>query len=485
MTVLQLPGRHARPIHMFARLAVLLCLTSGAVVASGHVASASRPGSELWSASYEGSGGEGSTDADSVVTSPDGSTVFVTGQSEDDYATVAYDAFTGTSIWTSLYDGPGQDRDRSNAIGVSPDGTRVFVTGTSIGSSGRSDYATVAYDAATGGLLWVRRYDGPGARRHGFDGAHALGVSPDGSTVFVTGVSAGAATHTDFATIAYDSATGRRRWTQRFDGPEGRVDGASALAVGPDGGAVFVTGSVNHLKNYGSDYATIAYDATTGAEIWTAVYDSGTDHEPGDAAAAIAVSPDGTRVFVTGDTTRDYATVAYVASNGVEIWSTRYDGAENGFAAALAIALSPDGETVFVIGGAERWRQREFEFDPYAYVTVAYDARTGAMRWMQRFTGPVDGYSVGRALAVSPDGTTVYVTGWTTTSITEHTSASATIAYDAATGSVRWRRLYAGGGGISLAVTPDGTKVIMTGTKWGPVVGGERDRWYLTIAYAS
>ncbi len=68
---------------------------------------------------------------------------------------------------------------------------------------------------------------------------------------------------------------------------------------------------------------------------------------------------------------------------------------------------------------------------------------------------------------------------------TEHTSGSATIAYDAATGSVRWRRLYGGGGGISLAITPDGSKVIMTGTKWGPVVGGERDRYYLTIAYAS
>lgn len=154
-------------------------------------------------------------------------------------------------------------------------------------------------------------------------------------------------------------------------------------------------------------------------------------------------------------------------------------------AAALAIAISPDGTTVFVSGGAERWRQRQFEFDPYAYVTVAYDARAGAMLWVQRFTGPVDGYSVATALAVSPDGTTVYVTGWTTTSTTEHTSATATIAYDAVTGSLRWRRLHDNGGASSVAVTPDGTKVIVTGTTWVPGVGGERDTWYLTIAYSS
>jgi DNA-binding beta-propeller fold protein YncE len=471
--------------HMLVRVLALLGLASGAVVASGQVASASRPGSELWTASLDRQDGEGWISEGQVTVSPDGSTAFVAGQSENDYATVAYETSTGANIWTSRYDGPSGGVDRLNSMALSPDGTRLFVTGTSVGSSGRSDYATVAFDAATGGLLWVRRYDGPGTRRHGFDSANSIGVTPDGSTVFVTGESAGATTHTDYATIAYDSATGRRTWSQRFDGPEGDYDAAEALAVSPDGSAVFVTGYVNYFKNYGTDYATIAYDTATGAEIWSAVYDSGTDHEAGDSADAIAVSPDGTRVFVTGSTTRNYATVAYDASNGAEIWAERYDGAENGFAVAVAMAVSPDGSTVFVTGGAERWRQREFEFDPYAYVTVAYDARTGAMLWVQRFTGPVDGPSFAHSLAVSPDGTTVYVTGGTTTSTTERTGAYATIAYDAVTGALRWRRLHDNGGASSVAVTPDGSKVIVTGTQSGPGVGGERDTWYLTIAYSS
>ena len=62
------------------------------------------------------------------------------------------------------------------------------MTGVSTGPDGDLDYATVAYDASTGAKLWVKRYNGPG---NGDDVAHALGVSPDGSQVFVTGLTAG------------------------------------------------------------------------------------------------------------------------------------------------------------------------------------------------------------------------------------------------------------------------------------------------------
>jgi hypothetical protein len=58
----------------------------------------------------------------------------------------------------------------------------------------------VAYSAATGAQLWVRRYNGPG---HKDDGASTVAVSPAGSRVFVTGGSIGATSHIDYATIAY------------------------------------------------------------------------------------------------------------------------------------------------------------------------------------------------------------------------------------------------------------------------------------------
>jgi hypothetical protein len=50
------------------------------------------------------------------------------------------------------------------------------------------------------------------------------------------------------------------------------------------------------------------------------------------------------------------------------------------------------------------------------YLTIAYDAATGANRWIGRFDGGVAGRIVGGndraiALAVAPDHTGVYVTG--------------------------------------------------------------------------
>ena len=60
-----------------------------------------------------------------------------------------------------------------------------------------SDYATIAYNAATGAQRWAKRYDGPGT---GDGQAYSAAVSPNGATVFVTGYSGGTG---DYATIAY------------------------------------------------------------------------------------------------------------------------------------------------------------------------------------------------------------------------------------------------------------------------------------------
>ena len=115
-------------------------------------------------------------------------------------------ATPGEQLWVKRYNGPGNagnGDDNAFALGVSPDGSTVFVTGSSTGSTFFTDYATVAHDASTGKLLWVRRYNGPG---NSDDFANALGVSPDGSTVFVTGDSAGSTGLSDYATVAYSAS---------------------------------------------------------------------------------------------------------------------------------------------------------------------------------------------------------------------------------------------------------------------------------------
>ena len=86
-----------------------------------------------------------------------------------------------------------------------------------------------------------------------------MAVSPDGTTVFITGVRfrSGSGPDSDYLTVAYRAATGARQWARHYQ--NGRADqaGAVSVAVSP-AGLVFVTGT-SQQDNGDGDYATIAY----------------------------------------------------------------------------------------------------------------------------------------------------------------------------------------------------------------------------------
>ena len=320
------------------------------------------PGAQLWAKLYNGNGGTGS-DADSVAVSPDGKTVFVTGVSGG-YATVAYNATTGAQRWVSRYGGSGQ----AVSVAVSPDGSTVFVTGgIGAGTFSGFDYATVAYNAATGAKRWAKLYSGVG-----IEGGQALwlAVSPDGKTVFVTGDIGTDNGSQDYATLAYNAATGAQRWVKSYNGTGKSTDIAYSVAVSPDGKTVFVTGASTGTSSPlpTSDYATIAYNAATGAQQWVKRY-NGTGRD--DLATSVAVSPGGATVYVTGysqDTNDElgYATVAYDAATGAQQWASRHDGTGTGGGDAFSVAVSSTG-TVFVTGVF-----RPGTNSPDEYATIAY-----------------------------------------------------------------------------------------------------------------
>jgi len=419
--------------------------------------------------------GDHSDFANDIAVSPDGSDVFVTGQSfgparSSAFATGAYDASNGAKRWARLYNGPGKGPDEADAIAVSPDGARVFVTGSSYGANGSSDYATVAYDALSGSTQWIRRYNGPVG---GDDFATDVGVSPDGSRVFVTGASRGSPRSGGYLTTAYDAICGAMLWTTR-----GRVaGGANALGVSPDGSLVFVTGFV--AGRSGTDFGTVAYEASTGATAWVRRYDGPADSD--DSAVDLAVSPGGSTVYVVGYSRGlasyfDYATVGYDSSSGEERWVRRYNGPGNGFDYPSAVEVSPDASTVFVAGNDSG------SHSGYDYATVAYEAATGSKRWVARYNSPANGYDAALALGVSPDESFVFVTGY----IRGPTSPEdyGTVAYDAATGSRLWVRRYNGpandnDAANALVVSPDGSAVFVTGYSAGSGTFAD----YATIAY--
>ena len=385
-------------------------------------------------------------------------------------------ASPGTQLWLKLYANRGNGGALS--VAVSPNGSTVFVTGYTTTASGTDDDTTVAYNSVTGAQRWAKSYGGPG----GTDRALSVAVSPNGKEVFVTGYSFGASSGVDYLTIGYNAATGAQLWVRRYDDGLG-VDASSEaaeVAVSPNGSTVFVTGTSASFTK-GNDYATIAYNATTGAQRWVARYNG---VEGANYAHALAVSPNGKTVVVTGaslgtNNSYDYATVAYNAVTGAQRWAKRYNGARRGGVSRGANSVAVSGSTVFVTGSSIGTN------GIYDYATVAYNAVTGAQRWAKRYVGPSSGDGQAYSVAVSPSGGTVFVTGYTDTSSTTAGYDYTTIAYNAATGAQRWLARYNGTANFldeafQVAVAPGGGTVYVTGESAGGLFGG----WgWATVAY--
>jgi len=410
---------------------------SGAPARAGRAAS----GARLWFRRYNGPEPSWNS-ASAVAVSWDGARVFVTGTSgkkgADNYATVAYSAATGRKLWARRYIS-------GNAWGpvlVAVSRTSVFVTGTILSPlETRNRATTVAYNVATGRRLWFRSHI------VGSGGASSIVVNSAGTAVFVTGTG---------GTVAYSTATGSQLWARR---------GRSGLSVTVNaaGTAVFVTGK-----------GTVAYDAATGRQLWVVDPPPGNGVEEG---RSVGVNAAGTTVFVTGTSQNaagqdaEYATTAYSASTGSQLWASYYTLPGDTSDQASSIVVNPTGTAVFVTGIREDVGPPGGFGD---YATVAYDAVTGSQLWARGYDGAAtdDVFDFSApALAVSPDGTTVYFTGTS--------NGYRTLAYNAATGTTLWARHYPTNSrddASAIAVSPRGTAVFVTGTTAAD---------YGTVAYRS
>ena len=157
-------------------------------------------------------------------------------------------------------------------------------------------FAPAVPAAASTAPQWQKTFSAAGYQVYG----QATAVSPDGSTVFVTGTAANAVAGADTGageTIAYNAATGAVIWKAQFNPKPGVDDsGFSSIAVSPNGSTVFVTGhSGDANAGIGLVEAIVAYNAATGAKMWQVI---GTTHDS-NGVHPLAVSPGSSKVFVT------------------------------------------------------------------------------------------------------------------------------------------------------------------------------------------
>jgi DNA-binding beta-propeller fold protein YncE len=320
----------------------------------------------------------GTTWAEDSTVSPDGRTLFVTGSTpgssdgESDIATIAFDAHTGNEIWVHRYDSGAADRDyhRGEALALNPDGSRLYVAGSqSSNATSDSDWAVLCFSAADGKLLWAANMP-PGSAS-----ASDVAVSPDGSRVYATGDTDSENESSDVLTVAFDAATGDMIWQEEYEGSADPGHGGQ-IEVTPSGDRVFVLTTIGWsesaettLLSYSNiptdanlDWATVALTDT-----WTLSKDQ------------MALSPSGKALFIsraqsllTKDT-RSYERTRTVRVDA-ETGKIRWNKIEK-MLRSPAIEIAPAGKTIF-IGGPHA---PSFKEGPA--MVRARNARTGELKW--------------------------------------------------------------------------------------------------------
>jgi hypothetical protein len=336
---------------------------------------------------------------------------------------------------------------------------------------------------------WDSFYDGPGAgpdgTGEGLLNSRVMAPSPDGQLIYVAGKSdadPSSGIDYDYVVVAFDAATGQQRWAGRYPGTADLPQAVPyALAVSPTGSAVFVTGTTFSADGLEAGTATVGFAADTGEQLWVALFNEPSLFTP---AIDAAVSPDGRRVFVAGygqnpdGTPRNQAlVVAYDAETGGRVWFDRYSGDPGDSTLAFKVAANPEGSSVYVAGAKLGAGGQTIDV-----VLLVYDPLTGHLK--KETHHPTTGLPPA-GIAVSSDGSRVFIEEG---NFETGPNTALTLAYDAA-GNELWTARYRGCEELKCAsspwyygpitVSPDGGRVFVSSA----TVNRQAVKVFDTLAY--
>ncbi len=410
-------------------------------------------------------------DVRAVVPSPDGKTVYVAG-SFDTCAGVprnclaAIDSITGSATsWNPNPQG-GYFGGTSfvKSLVLSSDGKTAFVGGnfTSIGGVNQAKLAAISTSTGT-----VSAWN-PGLYNSDSTYVSSLALSDDGGTLFAAGsfTQIGGGSHVNFAALDTSTAAAEA-WTPMVPTP--------VTVISQESGKVCLGGTFLSVGGEPRELMA-AIDIKTGKATAFNPAPSGGDYP---SVQAMQISADGKTLFVGGS----FSQIGGQARNNIAALDASTglatDWTADASAPVLALAMSPSNDTLYVGGSFDTLNGSARNY------IAALDPATGELKdWAPDISSASSGNV--QAIAVSPDGKTVYVGG-----SFDHAGGALQddiAAIDAATGAVlAWNpnlksESPLGSMVTTLTVSPDGS-ILYAGGWFNKVGDGVRNK--LAAIYTS